>query len=105
VFTLSDHEIRQKLGLEPPEIPETPPPPAPDPAAQARWRAKRWGIMIIGFMAGILGPLLMLVVSFSTGGLTGISRSDRIMVYAIIGVALVMGTFFTVFFAVRSRKK
>lgn len=106
VYSLSDHEIRQKLGLEPPNITEmasaTLPP--PQPTDRANIKKRKLMVVIIGFLAGVVGPLLMLAVSLSTDTPAGTTAYERVMVYVVIGLGLVMGIFFVVFFALRAGK-
>jgi hypothetical protein len=104
VFELSDHEIRQKLGLEPPDLVAAVPPPPPDPAEIKRWKAKRALVMVIGLLAGLFLPLIMFL-AYATDESSPRSLQDQVTIYTIIASSLILGVVLIVFFARQTRKK
>jgi hypothetical protein len=105
VFELSDHEIRQKLGLEPPDPAALVPPPPPDPAAVKKWQTRRMMVIVIGILAGMGLPLIFLLASVSDGTLANRSYGDILAIFGITAFAVILVIVLIVFFANRTRTK
>jgi hypothetical protein len=103
VFEMSDHEIREKLGLETPNPISAPPP--PDPAEVQKWRTRRMLVMVIGILAGMGAPLIILLTMISDGELANRSFGEILAIFGICAFALIMAVVLIVFFGRQTRNK
>jgi len=102
VFEMSDREIRQKLGLEAPD--PVPAPPPPDPEETRKWKSRRMLVMVIGILAGMGAPLIILLAMLSDGDLANRSTNDILAIFGICGFALVMAVVMIIFFGLKTKK-
>jgi drug/metabolite transporter (DMT)-like permease len=102
VFEMTDSEIRQKLGLEAPGPAPVVSPPDPDQVSNLRTR--RTLVMIIGILAGMGAPLIILLTMIADGELTNRSTGEVLAIFGICAFALIMAVVMIVFFGLQTKK-